>query len=433
MTRDGLKNASSAQREKIAEQVRFLAGVQKDFYQSMAEFLKNDLHYGGLVVASNWTTADPAVLDPVERYTYTAGDVMDRHGYFNNPHEGEGADYSVRTGHTFKSLSPLVAPEQAPLNVLRIDGFPQIISEIGYASPNRFRAESTLLTAAYASMAGINGVFFFGLNSDFFHDSTLYRGSLSSPVTYATFPAAALLFRRADVAPAMPAYVESIAQEQFANLKAGASGAGTLDSIRKHDAPAGAAEEKGPLDPLAYYVGPVLRTYNAAHIATADLNFYINRAAKRVRTSNEAVTWEYGKGLLTVNTPLTVGVAGFLAKEGKIDVGPLSVESEDEYASIVATSLDYLPLEQSHKILVQAMTEDRPYGFKTDGDKITSLGGVPYNVRKIHAKVGLNFTLATKALAAVELDENGYAGKSVAVKDGAFVWPEDCVYVVLAR
>jgi hypothetical protein len=442
MTRDGLKNASSAQRLRIADQVRFLANVQRDFYKSMWNYLKTDLHYGGLIVASNWTTADNAILDPVERYTYTAGDVMDRHGYFNNPHEGEGADYSVRTGHTFRSLSPLMAPEQVPLGVIRIDGFPQIISEIGYASPNRFRAESTLLTAAYASMQDIDGVFFFGLNSDFFHDATLGRGSLSSPVTYATFPAAALLFRRSDVAPAMPAYVEWSSPAELMDLKATAASAQALDSIRRHDAPEGVVAPGGDLDPLTYFVGPVVRTYDAgSRIASVHPEFYINHKAKTVRSSNNAVSWDFGNGLLTVNTPLTAGVAGFLAKAGKATAGPLSIECQDEYAAFTATSLDHQPLDQSHKILVQAMTEDRPYGFKTAGDTITSLGGVPYNVRKIHAKLALNFDTALAPItsplsaSAIALDENGYPAKKLQLPGNAIelLWPDECVYVVISR
>jgi len=439
MTRDGLKNASEEQKKRIVEQVHFLAETQKGFYKSMTDYLKQDLHYGGLVVCSNWTTADNAILDPVERYTYTAGDLMDSHGYFNNPHEGEGADYSVRTGHTFRSLSPLVDPEHAPLNWIRIDGYPRIVSEIGYASPNRYRAESTLLTAAYASLVGMDGVFFFGLSSDFFNDQALFRGSLSSPVTYATFPAAALIYRRADVPVAMPSYVESGTVQDYLSLQSGGAAPNSeLDSIRRRDVPQnGPASSKGALDTLAFFVGPVVRSYDMHPISIAPAERYIDREHKHVRSSNNAVVWDYGKGLLTVNTPLTVGVAGFLAKAGAITVGPMTVESKDEYASIVLTSLDQQPLEQSHQLLIQAMTEDQPYGFATKNDTITSLGGAPYNVRKIHAKVSLT-AVANAATQIHTLDENGYPiTKAIHVTTGpdslSLELPSEAVYLVLAR
>jgi hypothetical protein len=55
------------------------------------------------------------------------------------------------------------------------------------------------------------------------------------------------------------------------------------------------------------------------------------------------------------------------------------------------------------------MTEERPFGFRAEGGKITDLGGPPIGVRKILAKVTLSWDASpagTKPARA--LDENRY-------------------------
>jgi len=91
----------------------------------------------------------------------------------------------------------------------------------------------------------------------------------------------------------------------------------------------------------------------------------------------------------------------------------------------------------SGSVLIQAGTEDLPYGFQTqpaDGRKrITDLGGYPPNVRKVSARVTLkNAAVAT----ALVLDGNGYpAGREAAAQraDGTLnvTLPEDSLYTLV--
>ena len=84
-------------------------------------FMFNEHHflgYGGLVVASNWTTADNATLLPIERWTYQAGDIIDKHGYFGGPHKGDGAGYSVRVGLAYEDRIGLVNVSKLPVHMI---------------------------------------------------------------------------------------------------------------------------------------------------------------------------------------------------------------------------------------------------------------------------------------------------------------------------
>lgn len=111
MTSDGIKQVN---RRRIGDQVRFLTELQRSFYEATARYIEEDLGSQSLIVPSNWTVADPMMLDALERYTYTAGDVIDRHGYVQGKHEGDGAGWSVRAGHTYEDLAAVPSLKGCP-------------------------------------------------------------------------------------------------------------------------------------------------------------------------------------------------------------------------------------------------------------------------------------------------------------------------------
>src|SRR5581483_8023961 len=59
----------------------FLTDSQRGFYERQYKYLRG-LGFKGVICASNWATASPQYLGPLEKYTYTACDFIDRHGYF---------------------------------------------------------------------------------------------------------------------------------------------------------------------------------------------------------------------------------------------------------------------------------------------------------------------------------------------------------------
>src|SRR5262249_36692515 len=61
---------------------RFLFELQEAFYKETSAFLRN-LGFKGVITASNWATASPEVLGPLEKLSYTCGNFLDRHGYFS--------------------------------------------------------------------------------------------------------------------------------------------------------------------------------------------------------------------------------------------------------------------------------------------------------------------------------------------------------------
>jgi hypothetical protein len=434
MTGEGIRAGGPSKAKRVGDQVRFLTEVQRSFYADTVRYLKGELRLGGLVSASNWQVSDPALLDALERYTYSAAEVIDGHGYFGGRHEGEGASYSVRVGHSFQDLAGVTVPWRLPMQFVQVEGYPQIISEIGWTNPNRYRAEAAFLASGYGALQGIDGIYFFAVGSNYLRDGGMAKFAVSCPVIAGAFPAAALQYRRGDVREGQDAIHQLVDLEDLYQMKgSGLWGAAALDELRKQEVPEG-GEEVGAgagLEALAFWVGPVVREFKqrAGRARQLDLAAYINRETRTVDSVTGELHWDYGSGLATVNTPRSQGAAGFLGKAGRIRLRDVTIECDNEFASVMVISLDDRPLATSRRILIQAVTEEQPYGFRTEGNRITDMGGAPFGVKRIRARVSLPLKGA-RAPRVVALDENGYAtGRMVATSPR----PEGELQVTLAE
>src|SRR5690606_21636406 len=138
----------------------FLTEHQKAFYADTTRYLKETLGYRGTVYASNWTTASAQYLTPLEKYTYTAADFLDRHGYYGGALEAE-RNYLVEAGQIYFDRTFLRAENDkgergksfgSPIAEPIYAGLPSMISEIDWPTPNRYRTEMPLLSAAYGAL-----------------------------------------------------------------------------------------------------------------------------------------------------------------------------------------------------------------------------------------------------------------------------------------
>jgi len=443
MTRAGA-HQSPEKRRRMGDQVRFLAGIQRGFYERTVRTMRDEIGYRGLVSCGNWVTADDEMLDAVERYTYTAGDVVDRHnGYYGGKHEGEGSGWSVRVGHTYEDRTMTLDPATGgPLQFIKIAGFPNTMSEIGWPNPNRYMAESPFLAAAYGAMQGFDGFFWFAAGNNYVCDMEMNKFAATDPAVAGNFPAHALLYRRGDVAEGEAVMRQILDPEDlFALAGSGAASVEALDELRKRDIPAGGVVNGavGSFDPLSFFTGRVTREFgkDTGKSSIRDISALVDRANKRVKSLDGSLLWDYGMGLVTVNTGRAQGAAGFLAKAGKIGLKDVTIESTNEFGTVTVVALDGEPIAKSRKILVQAMTEERPFGFKASGGKITDLGSPPLGVRKIDCQ--LTMRLEGKApIRVVALDLNGYGRADVPVTGGAgkpavFRLSEDALYHVITR
>jgi hypothetical protein len=147
LTGGGIAQAP-ATRKRASDQLRFLVEHQRAFYAGMAQYLHDDLGLQSLVSASNWKTADARVLDWLERYTYTATDVLCDNNYFVPPYQSKRQHfYVVDAGEVYTDRPGLLEPQNLPIQLFAMADRPHMVTEMMWERPNRYRAEFPFLAA----------------------------------------------------------------------------------------------------------------------------------------------------------------------------------------------------------------------------------------------------------------------------------------------
>jgi hypothetical protein len=152
--------------------------------------------------------------------------------------------------------------------------------------------------------------------------------------------------------------------------------------------------------------------------------------------------------VLTIDAPAAQGAAGFLGAAGPRTLTDVSIDARNEYGSVLVVALDGRPLKSAARLLVQVVSEDRSWGWRTkpvrvefekgqgavDAQEITSLGGPPVLVRNLEGRVTLRRSDA-ETLAVTALDFNGYARQPLGRgRDGEVRIDllKDCLYYLIA-
>ena len=427
-----LWNLFSEKTPRDQDTARFLFGVQRRFYSQTRDFLRT-LGFRGVITASNWYTASPEVLGPLEKMSYLVGDFVDRHGYFSCNHKGNESAWSIREGHTYSDRSALrFDPEQPgkprvfvhPVMDPNYDGKPSMISETTFTRPNRYRSEAPLYYAAYGALQGTDAIIHFAFDGARWGVKPGYwmqPWTLMSPAMMGQSPAAALIFRRGLISPGQVVAEVNLNPEDLLDLK------GTplpqdaaFDELRLKDVPQTANLKPGQrLDPLLHYVGQTTVSFKPqpTGVKGIDVRSFIDHARQTVASTGGELKLDYGRGLLIVNAPRVQALSGNLRAAGSVELADLSISSELELGHIVAVPLDNQPLATSSRILLQVMSEEKATDYQTEAAgpgvlRITNIGHDPWLVRDLEGTVGFKRADAAQ-LKVTALDFNGYPTDSV--------------------
>jgi|GEM_PF-1902799 len=182
--------------------LRFMTENQKAFYDEMADFFRNEIKSPSVLIASNWVTAEPKKLEALERYTYTATDMVDRHAYFDSSHTAVGDMYwTLQVGDKYVPQPAVLNPDKNPVKAVHNDDMPTMISEITWTHPTPYGAEGPYMLAVYGSLQGIDSLDIFASGGPAWSKKWV-KWPVMSPTMMGQFPAFALLYRRGDVAEA---------------------------------------------------------------------------------------------------------------------------------------------------------------------------------------------------------------------------------------
>jgi len=434
--------ARGGRAQRRIDQTEFLASIQRAFYTDIARYYRETLGCKQLINAMNWKSADPIALDDIERWTYTANEVIAVNRYAGALHIGDNNGYRVDPGHFYQNRPVVKYPATLPSALKQVTGHPFIITESCWVFPEAYQSEAPMLIAAHMSLSGVDSLYWFALGETtwlrdprrlFWPVRTSYalmKWSGDVPQQIGMFPANALAYRLGYIAaaPAPVVYEERSLENMWRRTIPIISEEAKYDPNRDEGAFAKESHIKQEVDPLAFWVGPVHVKYGGNEtnsFVAPDLAQYIDRAGQKVRSVTGELALDYGTGVFTVNAPKYQGVAGFLlAGGGRYALRDVTIESSNEYAAISVVALDNQPLDVSKKILVQVGTVVRPSGWTTEEKHVTvagqqlvmeeilDTGTPPWRIMNTRATITMKNAGLTRATL---LDIGGYPARPVEV------------------
>jgi hypothetical protein len=340
-------------------------------------------------------------------------------------------------------------------------GQPIIITETTWVSPEGYQTEGPFLMAAYQSLSGVAGYYWFAATAPEYQmdpclrflnlkgQHPLFKWSCSTPTLQGNFPAAALMYRRGYIKRGETVVHEERPLDDMWDRKVPLIAEDRSFDPNRYEGATGSEKSniKGGADPLAFLMGRVEIKFGGdpAKTSVTDLSKYHDKDKKIVRSTTGEVQLDYGTGVCTINAPKAQGASGFLNKAGEIKLGDTMIRSGNEYATVMVVSLDDQPLGTAAKILVQTGTSARLTGWKTKpadfkgdgkntlhGHEIVATGLPPWRVTDTDVTLVVN---NSKIKSATLLDTSGYLAKQVegTSADGKFTirLPANTLYVVL--
>lgn len=438
--------------QRCSDQMEFFTRTMHDFNKMIGNYLKKELGCKQLVNAGNWRTADNVTMLDAERWSYTPNEVMAVNRYYGGAHEGKNCGWAVSNGDRFTDDCVMLRPREMPVTLKQVEGFPMIITESSWVPPQGYQSEGPFLVAAYQSLTGIDGYYWVGIGEEDWRQPGSANGFLPSvgkwvcatPMLMGQWPAAALLYRLGYVKQAEPVVCEQRSLEDLwqRRMPIIAEDAG-YDPNRDKGNMSKDSNVKDGVNPLAYLVGPVVVKYGGdpGKSRTIDLGKYINEDKKVVRSITKQLYLNYGKGWCALSSPKAQGATGFLKDAGTVKCADVTIQSGNDYATVLVVAMDDEPLKASGKILVQVGTTERPQGWKTrparvkdgrTGEEVVSFGHAPWMIVNGDVTVTLKNTKITRARV---LDANGMPAKNVPLTASAggktLKFPPDALYVVL--
>ncbi len=446
--------------KRMADQIRFLAELQRGFYAGIVQYLKEELQCQQITASMSWRSADKLLLEDTERWTYTANDVVTQNIYFSAVHKGKNRIWRIDPGDCFVPVSAVRQPWLLPTNIKQPANQPTVITEIAWTVPNRYQSEGPILTAAYQCLTGVAISCWFHPTAPAWDKSPFYpfgkkkngwlnkKKDLSGPMAIGMFPAAALIWRQGLVADGKTVVHEERKLSELWQREEPIIAEGNVfdplqDAVDKRDEYKG-----GRVSRLAFLTGRVEVKVNKGKVdkdMVADLSPYIDVRNKTINGSNGQIHMEYGKELCRVNAPSAQAAIGFLGKQGPIKLHDVTIDCKNEYATVAVVAMDGKPLSQSRNVLIQLGTISRPTGWKTEpatfnitkkqkhkGLRIVNSGHAPIRVQTAQCTIDLANTQLSKATA---LDVNGYPIGAVQVEKTTtglrLQFPPNSIYCIM--
>jgi len=394
MDGDGPRSNKSREKKRMGDFIRFLADLQRDYYQRRQQRLR-ELGFKAVTVTTAWKAGGPAA-SAANLWTDDAMDAIDRHNYFG----GGAGGHNITTG----SVANGTHMAKAGRGILssgfwQVEDKPFIMTEWTQKPPNQWKAEIAPLFAFYGmGLQGWDASYHFAASRAYMGNGwpSMRSYVTCTPHYLGQFPALTCAiysnhFSEGDIISAR--------RLSTGEIFAGIDSLGQKHGLVGHDQNELLAHGDTPVEALA--IGRVtLRVEDRqrpSHLG--NLSAYWDRRTQTITSNTGQLTWDYGDEVVTVRSEKTQGVIGF-AGGLAFDLPGVTVEvGPTPFVSLLFTPLDNRPLIESAHILITAMAQDKQYAavYNEDGTKLIETGGPPLLLEPVQATLVFKGAALTSA------------------------------------
>ena len=390
---------SAAPKKMFHLEAAFYMELEHNYFQKMYRYLKEELGIQALVVGTSdhnhGKTGYPLLTSTSQM------DIVDGHVYWQHPQYLTDLKTNRRT-FSIKNTPMVNEPFNSTVIQLSrsaVAGKPYTVSETNHPFPNEFACEGIPILAAYSAFHDWDGIFFYTFEHK---EPKEWNAKMPGhfeirpdPVRMTNLAAGALMFLRGDVRSALTTIPRSYTIEQV------------REGIRY------------PYSEGSYFTPGFSPSIPLRH-ATSIVGFddeageypKVSPDSPIVSDTNE-LAWHYSeqeKGLVTVETEKSQALIGFVKDHNKA-LKNLSATVENEFCSIVLTSLDGRPISSSGSLLLVASARSANTGMIWN-EKRTSLsdwGAAPTVIEPVRGKVVLRNLEPLQRIEIIPLDGAGKA------------------------
>jgi len=360
-------------RARMGDYIRFLAELQRDFFERRKSFLREQ-GFDGVFVTTGWKVGGPAA-DAANLWSDAVGDAIDRHNYAGGGAGGHGIGLGVVNNYTH-----LAAPGEGLLSWFgqQVEDRPMIYTEWTMSGPAWWRGEMAPLFAAYGmGLHGWDGSYHFSGGKPWMRSGWPNQSSYvtETPLYMGQFPALARLVHEGHVTTSELAAARRLPEDlAFAGYDALTQPTGTSGWNPDE------GEDSFVLPEGAFAVGRITTKVGDEQDAPvqADWANYIDANSGVIQSLTGELTWDTTNRTVLIDTAKTQAVVGF-AKSKTVELKDYTLALDSDFASLLVTALDGQELSESGRVLITALARDIQTGAKynADGTQLEAMGGPP--------------------------------------------------------
>jgi hypothetical protein len=391
----------------------FYMHLESEYFGGMYRYLKNELGVKALVVGTSdhnhYNTGYPLLVSTA------LCDVIDGHVYWQHPNYLRDPQ-TGRQSFTIANTPMVDDPRNSTVVQLSrsaVAGKPYTVSETNHPFPNEYACEGIGILAAYAALHDWDGVFFYAFEhknpSGWDARMPSHFELRPDPVKMMNLAAGACLFLRGDVRPAREIVYRSYSPEQV------------RESIRL--SPSARPFFTPGFDPaLALRHATRIRDFNTPGGPYPPANF-----TDSLTSDTGQLVWHHGgkrQGFVAIQSDASQGLIGFVG-QARAPLRNLAATVENEFCSIILTSLDGKPIAQANRLLLVTSARAANTGMQWNQERtsLTDWGTAPSVIEPVTGSVLLRNLDAVGGIEAVPLDSGAQPlGRPVATDQVADGW-----------